>query len=174
MARAVHTQLSDLRQQAEDLQKSYDQMKKQAIELEKSNKAKDDFLNVVSHELRTPLAVVRAYADLLAEEPPLTDRSSRDPERRDRRASWHDGTIEQIERLDRLVDSILASVRVVPDQPAIVEATDLEAVVSDVVRGRAPLLGRHELLIEPSVRTRLPPSAPNPAEACSFFHLFGG
>ena len=33
---------------------------------------------MVTHELRTPLAVVRAYTELLAEEPPLDGRESRD------------------------------------------------------------------------------------------------
>ncbi|MGE5303683.1 MAG: sensor histidine kinase [Alphaproteobacteria bacterium] len=65
LARAIHAQLFDLRQQAEDLQKSYDQMKRQAIELEKSNKAKDDFFNVVSHELRTPLSLISGYAEMI-------------------------------------------------------------------------------------------------------------
>ena len=40
---------------------------------------------------------------------------------RDTRAAWHRATLEQVERLDRLVDSILASVRVVPEGPAAVE-----------------------------------------------------
>jgi signal transduction histidine kinase len=106
----------------------------------------------VTHELRTPLAVVRAYTDLLSEEPPLDGRSSRDQERRDRRASWHDGTIEQIERLDRLVDSILASVRVVPDQPANVEPVDVADLVREVVRGPSPILGRHEIVVADAVR----------------------
>jgi signal transduction histidine kinase len=107
-----------------------------AAELKAIDEARAELIALVTHELRTPLAVVRAYTDLLAEEPPLDGRSSRDQVRRDRRASWHDGTIGQIERLDRLVDSILASVRVVPDQPAAV----------------APILGRHEVVLEGSVR----------------------
>ena len=45
--------------------------------------------------------------------------------RRDTRAAWHRATLEQIERLDRLVDSILASVRVVPEGPAAVEPVDV-------------------------------------------------
>jgi signal transduction histidine kinase len=57
---------------------------------------------VVTHELRTPLSVVRVYVDLLGEagaaETPDAD-------------EWHDAAIEQLGRLDRLVDSILASVR---------------------------------------------------------------
>ena len=81
------------------------------------DRARSELIALVTHELRTPLAVVRAYTDLLAEEPPLVDRTSRDVKRRQTRAAWHTGTLDQIERLDRLVDSILTSVRVIPDQP---------------------------------------------------------
>ncbi len=82
------------------------------------DEARSELIALVTHELRTPLAVVRAYTDLLAEEPKLEGRQSRDIERRETRAAWHDATLEQIERLDRLVDSILASVRVVPEDAA--------------------------------------------------------
>ncbi len=123
-----------------------------AAELQAIDDARTELIALVTHELRTPLAVVRAYTDLLAEEPPLDGRESRDQERRERRSSWHDGTLEQIERLDRLVDSILASVRVVPDQPATALPTDVEGLVGEVVRGMAPILGRHRVVVEGSVR----------------------
>ncbi len=43
----------------------YEQTKKQAEELESSNKIKDEFLSVMSHELRTPLNVVLGYAEMI-------------------------------------------------------------------------------------------------------------
>jgi signal transduction histidine kinase len=107
------------------------------------DEARNELIALVTHELRTPLAVVRAYADLLAEEPPLTGRVSRDIERRTTRAAWHDAALEQIERLDRLVDSILASVRVVPEDAAAVEPVDVETLVDEVLSSLRPLLGRH-------------------------------
>src|SRR3954452_15705753 len=107
------------------------------------DRARSELIALVTHELRTPLAVVRAYTDLLSEEPALVDRSSRDPKRRATRAAWHAGTLEQIERLDRLVDSILTSVRVIPDQPPALETVDLAAMVGDLTRELTPLLGRH-------------------------------
>ena len=45
----------------------HEQVKKQMLELEKSNKVKDEFLSVISHELRTPLNVTMGYTALLKE-----------------------------------------------------------------------------------------------------------
>jgi signal transduction histidine kinase len=116
------------------------------------DEARSELIALVTHELRTPLAVVRAYADLLAEEPPLRGRESRDLARRETRAAWHRATLEQIERLDRLVDSILASVRVVPEGPASVTPVDLGALVAEVVSSLHPILDRHRVEVIPSVR----------------------
>jgi signal transduction histidine kinase/HAMP domain-containing protein len=44
----------------------YEQSKNQAVELEKSNKIKDEFLGVMSHELRTPLNIIMNYAEALS------------------------------------------------------------------------------------------------------------
>jgi signal transduction histidine kinase len=122
------------------------------VALKAIDEARSELIALVTHELRTPLAVVRAYADLLADEPPLRGRQSRDMERRARRADWHRATLEQIERLDRLVDSILASVRVVPEGPASVTPVDVAAIVDEVVTSLRPILERHRVEIVPSIR----------------------
>jgi signal transduction histidine kinase len=120
-------------------------------DLKAIDQARTELIALVTHELRTPLAVVRAYADLLADDPPLEGRESRDPVRRAQRAAWHRATLEQVERLDRLVDSILASVRVVPDQPASLVPTDVGGTVADVVGGLAPILHQHRLEVRHGV-----------------------
>ena len=66
--------------------------------------ARSELLSVVTHELRTPLSVVRVYVDLLAEAA-LADAGNPDA------PAWRDAAGDQLARLDRLVDSILASVR---------------------------------------------------------------
>jgi signal transduction histidine kinase/DNA-binding response OmpR family regulator len=45
----------------------YEQSRQQAVDLERSNKIKDEFLGVISHELRTPVNVIAGYADLIKE-----------------------------------------------------------------------------------------------------------
>ncbi len=69
--------------------------------------ARAELLAVVTHELRTPLAVVRAYVDLLADAAASDDADTP----RDLVETWRAGATDQVTRLDRLVDSILASVR---------------------------------------------------------------
>jgi signal transduction histidine kinase/FixJ family two-component response regulator len=43
----------------------YEEIKRQVVELEKSNKIKDEFLSVISHELRTPLNVAMGYTSVV-------------------------------------------------------------------------------------------------------------
>ena len=65
--------------------------------------ARAELLSVVTHELRTPLSVVRVYVDLLADaalQGPTTAVGE-----------WREAAADQLARLDRQVDSILASVR---------------------------------------------------------------
>jgi signal transduction histidine kinase len=69
--------------------------------------ARAELLAVVTHELRTPLAVVRAYVDLLAD----AAAASADESGAMVVANWRAAASDQVTRLDRLVDSILASVR---------------------------------------------------------------
>jgi signal transduction histidine kinase len=124
----------------------------QVAALKAIDEARSELIALVTHELRTPLAVVRAYTDLLADEPPLDGRKSRDPERRSIRSGWHDATIEQIERLDRLVDSILASVRPLHDVPAEVVPVDLREAVESLLDSIRPLLRRHQTDVRMPIR----------------------
>ncbi len=70
--------------------------------------ARAELLAVVTHELRTPLAVVRAYVDLLADAAAAGNPTNPSI---DVVENWRAGATDQVTRLDRLVDSILASVR---------------------------------------------------------------
>lgn len=118
--------------------------------------ARAELLAVVTHELRTPLAVVRAYLDLLADTavdaaataaaaaagaenvPPGPNPGLV--------SEWRDQAIGQVTRLDRLVDSILASVRGEGLEAALARSPfDVARAVNDTISEMGPLLRDHAL-----------------------------
>jgi K+-sensing histidine kinase KdpD len=105
--------------------------------LRELDRARSDFVAVVTHDLRTPLSVVRGYLELFAEQTkksknghhlPLAEASA------------------QVERLDKLVDRILASVK--DDRPEINVRRarfDLRAGLVSAVREMGPMARKHSL-----------------------------
>jgi signal transduction histidine kinase len=106
--------------------------------------ARAELLAVVTHELRTPLAVVRAYVDLLADAAgDAAGGASPDPKLV---GEWRDQAIGQVTRLDRLVDSILASVRGEGLAAGLARVPfDVAHAVNDTISEMAPLLREHPL-----------------------------
>ncbi len=117
------------------------EQERQLEQLQHLDEARAELLSLVTHELRTPLSVVRAYVDLLADaaggisEAPA--RASAD--------DWRNAAVDQITRLDRLVDSILVSVR--GEGLAALARTpfDVAGAVGETIDLLRPLLRNHRL-----------------------------
>lgn len=101
------------------------------------DEARANLVAVVTHALRTPLAVVRAYVELLGGRA----QAGEQPDAQE----WERQALEQVDRLDRTVDSVLESLRVFPSGAVEVGRVDLVTVVEETVRELAPLFRRHRL-----------------------------
>jgi len=115
--------------------------------------ARATLVKVVTHELRTPLAVVRAYVELLGAA--AREKRSGEPFAGNvagRPEEWEGAALEQVERIDRTVDSVLASLRAFPSGPPEIGPIDLADVVEETVRELAPLFRRHRLETEFTTR----------------------
>jgi signal transduction histidine kinase len=105
------------------------------------DEARAHLVAVVTHALRTPLAVVRAYVELLGG---ATKRmAGRDEE--SEASAWERSALEQVDRLDQTVDSILASLRVLTPDTGPVAAVDLADVIEDILHEMAPMFRRQNL-----------------------------
>ena len=120
--------------------------------------ARAELLAVVTHELRTPLAVVRAYLDLLADAAidatggaseavaDCTDSAPLPAINPEQVVEWRIQAIAQVTRLDRLVDSILASVRGEGLAAGLARVPfDLARAINDTIGEMSPLLRGHPL-----------------------------
>jgi signal transduction histidine kinase len=98
------------------------------------NRQKGDFVAAVSHELRTPLAV------MLAATHTLRKLAARIPEQR--RLELLDSSIDQGNRLQRLIDELLLVAAAEHEQPqAICVETEIEPLVTDIERELRPITG---------------------------------
>jgi signal transduction histidine kinase len=89
---------------------------------------------IVTHELRTPLAVVRGCLELIGR--------STEPGEAER---WEAEALRQVDRLDTMVDSILASLRVLAEEPPPVGSLDVAAVIEGTASSLAAILRLHRL-----------------------------
>ncbi|MEA2623450.1 MAG: hypothetical protein QOH61_2360 [Chloroflexota bacterium] len=114
-----------LQQEAED----------QIESLRAIDEARANLVAVVTHALRTPLAVVRAYVELLGGR----IQASEQPDA----ASWEQQALDQVDKLDRTVDSILESLRVFPNARIEMAPVDLARIAEQEALDLAPMLRRH-------------------------------
>jgi signal transduction histidine kinase len=105
------------------------------------DEARAHLVAVVTHALRTPLAVVRAYVELLGN----ATRRMAGRDEASEASAWERNALDQVDRLDQTVDSILASLRVLTPDTGPVVALDVAALVEDIARELAPLFRRQRL-----------------------------
>jgi signal transduction histidine kinase len=105
------------------------------------NRQKGDFVAAVSHELRTPLAVMLAANHTLRK---LADRI---PEAK--RLELLDASIEQGNRLQRLIDELLLVAAAEHDHPEVVETTtELAPLVEEIEREMRPTTQGRLVVVE--------------------------
>ncbi len=111
---------------------------------------REGFVSNVSHELRTPLAMIRLYAETLAE----------GRVRDDRRQHYVETIVSESERLSRLVDNVLAFGRAERGETVAAHVPlDVGAIAADVAERYRPVLGRAGADLAVSIAPGLPPVA---------------
>ncbi len=111
----------------------YELERRTSDRLRELDRARSEFVSMVTHDLRTPLSVIRGYLDLLGESADGSGVPVRD-------------AVSQVQRLDDLVDRILASVRAAsPELQLRRSRFDLRGAVAETLRELAPILRRHRV-----------------------------
>ena len=103
--------------------------------------ARASLVTIVTHELRTPLAVVRASLELIG----AANAGANAGANVEETAHWEAEALRQVDRLDSMVDSILASLRVLREEPQPLEPIDVAAVVDSIFDRLGSILRRHQL-----------------------------
>jgi signal transduction histidine kinase len=112
------------------------------------DRLKDDFVSTVTHELRTPLTSIRAFSEILHDNPDLPA---------DERQKFLNIIIQESERLTRLINQVLDLAKLESGRAEWrVSAIDIRSVIEDSINATSQLFRAKNVALE----TRLPPSLP--------------
>ena len=116
--------------------------------LKELDRLKDDFISTVTHELRTPLTSIRAFSEILHDNPDL------DPEERHRFLGL---VIKESERLTRLINQVLDLAKL---ESGLAEwhsaELDLAEIVADAANATSALFRSRDVALELRVDPAVP------------------
>ena len=87
-----------LEEKSQQLERATAELRAANERLQELDRLKDDFVSTVSHELRTPLTSIRAFGEILQDDPDMSLRKRRE---------FLDVIVKESERLTRLINQVL-------------------------------------------------------------------
>ncbi|WP_439886294.1 ATP-binding protein [Pseudomonas sp. MBLB4123] len=122
-----------LEQQSRELEAATGELRAANARLQELDRLKDDFVATVTHELRTPLTSIRAFAEILNDNPELAAQQ---------RARFVAIIVKESERLTRMINQVLDLAKLESGQVEWqASEVDLRAVIEDAVASTSQLLG---------------------------------
>ena len=116
--------------------------------LQELDRLKDDFISTVTHELRTPLTSIRAFSEILYDNPGLEEA---------RRSHFLEVILKESERLTRLINQVLDLAKLEAGgadwQPS---AVDLRALIEEALTSTSQLFHEQQIELALDLPDRVP------------------
>jgi Na+/proline symporter/nitrogen-specific signal transduction histidine kinase len=130
----------ELEQKSRELEAATAELRAANLRLQELDRLKDDFMSSVTHELRTPLASIRAFSEILHDDPEIEIGE---------RKRFLGILVSETERLSRLVNQVLDLAKIESGHADwLIERVDLRDVIEQsvsatgqLIRGRGAELG---------------------------------
>ncbi|HWD22045.1 MAG TPA: sensor histidine kinase, partial [Burkholderiales bacterium] len=136
-----------LEQKSRELEAATAELREANERLTELDRLKDDFVSTITHELRTPLTSIRAFTQILLENPDVA---------REQRTKFLGIITKETERLTRLINQVLDLSKIESGSAEWHESSvDLREVVADTVTGMSQVFEERKIQVE----TRLPEGA---------------
>jgi len=143
-----------LEDKSRSLERATAELREANAQLKSLDLLKDEFMSSVTHELRTPLTSIRAFAELMADDPAM------DPEQRQRFLGL---VVAETERLTRLVNQVLDMAKIESGNAEwrAVEV-DLRALVRQAMQTTAEMFRERGAAVELEMPAHMPPLQADP------------
>jgi signal transduction histidine kinase len=147
-ASQVRAYSRELEQKSRQLEAATTDLRAANERLQELDRMKDDFMSTVTHELRTPLTSIRAFSEILLEEPgiPLTQRTF-----------YLSIIVKETERLTRLINQMLDMAKIESGQAEWRAAElDLRGVIAEAAEATSQLFGEARVALTLSLGDTAP------------------
>ncbi|WP_324733322.1 sensor histidine kinase [Pseudomonas paeninsulae] len=138
-----------LEQQSHALEVATGELRAANARLQELDRLKDDFISTVTHELRTPLTSIRAFSEILNDNPEL------DPAQR---ARFIGIIVKESERLTRMINQVLDLAKLESGRAEWhTSALDLQEVIEDAQASTSQLLQEQGVELRLELPAQIPP-----------------
>jgi Na+/proline symporter/nitrogen-specific signal transduction histidine kinase len=129
-----------LEQKSRELEAATAELREANERLTELDRLKDDFVSTITHELRTPLTSIRAFTQILLDNPDVEG---------DQRARFLGIITKETERLTRLINQVLDLSRIESGRAEWHESSvDMREVVADTVTGMSQVFEERNIRVE--------------------------
>jgi signal transduction histidine kinase len=143
-----------LERQSHELEATTADLREANERLQELDRLKDDFVSTVTHELRTPLTSIRAFSEILIDNPDLT---------LEQRQEFLRPIADETERLTRLINQVLDLAKLESGEATWqVQPVDLGDVVTATTAATAQLFRDHDVRLDIDLPASMPPVAADP------------
>ncbi|HWA36718.1 MAG TPA: sensor histidine kinase, partial [Burkholderiales bacterium] len=137
-----------LEQKSRELEAATAELRAANERLTELDRLKDDFVSTVTHELRTPLTSIRAFTQILHEDPDIE---------REQRMKFLGIITKETERLTRLINQVLDLARIESGRAEWhVSHVDLAEVIDDTVTGMSQVFEEQRIRVQVSLPEHTP------------------
>ncbi|MFN7086027.1 MAG: ATP-binding protein [Burkholderiales bacterium] len=138
-----------LEQKSRELEAATNELRNANRRLQELDRLKDDFISTVTHELRTPLTSIRAFSEILNDNPQLDA---------GQRAKFLGIVIKESERLTRLINQVLDLAKIESGNAEWYSGEiDMREVLEDSAAAVSQLFAEQNVALEIHVPQQLPP-----------------
>ncbi|MBW2470902.1 MAG: histidine kinase, partial [Deltaproteobacteria bacterium] len=128
-----------LEEKSIELEAATKELQEANLRLKELDRLKDEFVSTVSHELRTPLTSVRAFSEILHDNPEMNAQE---------RQKYLDIMVKETERLTRLINEVLDLAKIESGRADwYMENIDLTVVLREAVEATSQLFSENSVAI---------------------------
>ncbi|HYD56934.1 MAG TPA: sensor histidine kinase [Burkholderiales bacterium] len=138
-----------LEQKSRELEAATAELRAANERLTELDRLKDDFVSTVTHELRTPLTSIRAFTQILYEDPDIE---------REQRMKFLGIITKETERLTRLINQVLDLAKIESGRAEWHESrVDMGEVIADTVTGMSQVFEERCIEVDLALPASMPP-----------------